>query len=86
MIADFLKTRRHPMRRLMCLAVIVGVAAPSLPKAGHAIGTVEQQAACGGDVIRFCLSAYPNMELLKICMTKNKNNLSPKCRTVLQNG
>ena len=86
MMADFLKTWRRPMLRLMSLAISVGVAGSSLPKAGHAIGTAEQQAACGGDVIRFCLSAYPNMELLKICMTKNKNNLSSKCRAVLQKG
>jgi hypothetical protein len=86
MIANCVKSWRRPALRLISLAIAVGVAATSLPKASYAVGTAEQQAACTGDVMRYCLSAYPNMSLLKTCMTKNWNNLSPKCKSVLEKG
>ena len=86
MTANYAKYGRRAVLRHVSLAIAIGVAATSLPKASYAVGTAEQQLACGGDVMRFCLSAYPNMELLKICMTKNRNNLSPKCRSVLEKG
>jgi hypothetical protein len=86
MIANYVKSRRRAALRFVSLAIAVGVVVTSLPKEGHAVGTAEQQMACGGDVMRFCLSAYPNMDLLRACMVKNKNNLSSKCRAVLDKG
>jgi hypothetical protein len=87
MTANYVISLPRPVLRRVSLAIAIIVAATTLlPKASHAVGTAEQQMACGGDVMRFCLSAYPNMELLKICMTKNKNNLSSKCRAVLEKG
>jgi hypothetical protein len=86
MTANSMKSQRRFIMRLINLAIVIGVATTALPKESHALGTAEQRLACSGDVMRFCLSAYPNMDLLKICMTKNKNNLSSKCRAVLEKG
>ena len=86
MTANYPKLHHRPTLRHVGLAVAVIIATTSLSTASFAVGTAKQQAACSGDVMRFCLSAYPDMERLKVCMTKNRDNLSPRCRSVLENG
>ena len=86
MTANHVECRRRPILRPISFVIAIAIASASFSTASHAVGSSEQQAACGGDVMRFCLSAYPNMERLKECMTKNRNNLSSKCRAVLEKG
>jgi hypothetical protein len=86
MTANQVSYRRRPTLCQVGLTIAILAATTSLSSAGSAVGTAAQEAACGGDVMRFCLSAYPNMSRLKACMIVNWSNLSQGCRTVLQNG
>jgi hypothetical protein len=46
--------------------------------------TAEQRAACAPDVYRLCSSDIPNVEKIIVCMKKEKPNLSPACRAVVE--
>ena len=45
--------------------------------------SAEAQQQCTGDAFRLCSSEIPNIEKITICMRKNKSNLSPGCRAVM---
>ncbi|ACL55497.1 hypothetical protein [Methylobacterium nodulans] len=46
-------------------------------------GTAEQRAACTPDVWRLCASAIPNVGAITSCLRRESANLSPACRTVM---
>jgi hypothetical protein len=46
--------------------------------------TAEQRAACEPDVYRLCSSDIPNVGKIIVCMKKEKPNLSPACRAVVE--
>lgn len=51
-------------------------------------GSSDDQNACRGDVMNFCMSAVgnfanPNVSAITACLRKNMANLSPACRAVM---
>ena len=38
---------------------------------------------CTGDAFRLCASEIPNIPKITACMVRNKSNLSPGCRAVM---
>jgi hypothetical protein len=46
--------------------------------------TAEQRAACAPDVYRLCSSDIPNVGKIIVCMRREKPNLSPACRAVVE--
>ena len=43
----------------------------------------EAQAQCTGDAFRLCSSEIPNIPKITACMIKNRSQLSPGCRSVM---
>ena len=50
-----------------------------LPTAGRAY-TPEEQQACSDDAFRLCSAEIPDVDLVTVCMIRNKSQLSPGCR------
>jgi hypothetical protein len=48
--------------------------------------TDDQQQACMGDAFRVCGSEIPDIERVKMCMSRNKSLLSPGCRAQFRAG
>ncbi|MGY2052092.1 hypothetical protein [Methylobacterium sp. JK268] len=46
-------------------------------------GTAQQRAACTSDAWRLCASAIPNVGAITACLRRESANLSPACRTVM---
>jgi hypothetical protein len=56
----------------------------AFPSASYAfVVTAEQRAACAPDVYRLCSSDIPNVGKIIVCMKREKSNLSPACRAVV---
>lgn len=52
-----------------------------------ALGTPEQRRACTPDVYRLCAGEIPNVRAIIACLQRQKGNLSPACRSAMeQNG
>jgi hypothetical protein len=50
-------------------------------------GTPEQRRACTPDVYRLCAGEIPNVRAITACLQRQKGNLSPACRSAMeQNG
>lgn len=70
--------------RALLLAAILSVWHPAT---GWAVYTEDQQrAACGGDVLRFCLLYLADRERISACMIANRAQLTPTCRAVVDDG
>ena len=65
----------------LMLAFTVSVSVLST-SAGHAFSS-EAREMCTGDAFRLCSSEIPNIPAITACMRKNKSNLSPGCRAVM---
>lgn len=65
----------------LMLAFTVSVSVLST-SAGHAFSS-EAREMCTGDAFRLCASEIPNIPKITACMRKNKSNLSPGCRAVM---
>jgi hypothetical protein len=50
--------------------------------ASHAFSSEARQ-MCTSDAFRLCSSEIPNIPAVTACMRKNKSNLSPGCRAVM---
>jgi hypothetical protein len=48
--------------------------------------TDEERAACEGDAVALCSTAFPDEELLLGCMKTNRTQLTPICRTTFEAG
>src|SRR3954451_3614796 len=48
--------------------------------------TDDQQQACMGDAFRVCGSEIPDIERVRLCMSRNKAQLSPGCRAQFRAG
>jgi hypothetical protein len=44
----------------------------------------EEQAACRSDAIRLCFFSIPGADGLRACLRRNKPNLSPPCRALIE--
>jgi hypothetical protein len=66
------------------LAVLLSLVAAS---SAFALGTPEQRRACTPDVYRLCAGEIPNVKAITACLMRQKGNLSPACRSAMeQNG
>jgi hypothetical protein len=61
-----------------CIAAITTLS----PRASFAFSSEAQQ-MCTGDAFRLCSSEIPNIPAITACMIKNRSQLSPGCRVVL---
>jgi hypothetical protein len=69
--------------RAAVVAAIVG-ATLSFSTPGFANpGSARQQMACMGDVMRLCFASIGNDQAIISCMTRNKDNLSKRCKATL---
>ena len=69
--------------RVVVAATIAG-AMLSYSTASHANpGSSRQQMACMSDVMRLCFSSIGNDQAIISCMTRNKDNLSKRCKATL---
>ena len=46
----------------------------------------EAQQMCTGDALRLCGHEVPNVQRITACMVKQRANLSPGCRAVMERG
>jgi hypothetical protein len=67
------------------LALATAFAASMWSATSHAY-TPEQQQACSGDAFRLCSSDIPDVDRVKVCMIRNKAQLSPECRRFFRSG
>ena len=66
--------------RLSLIAVLV-----STPlSASFAQGTPQQRAACRADVVKYCKGKGEDPGVLLSCLEENKDKISAKCRTVIE--
>ena len=45
--------------------------------------TAEQEQMCTGDAMRLCSSEIPDIPRVRACMVRNKAQVSPGCRAVM---
>ena len=67
------------IRRAIAAALVVTVSSPSLAF----VVTAQQRAACAPDVYRLCADDIPNVAKIIACVRREKANLSPACRAVV---
>ena len=46
--------------------------------------SAQAQSACSSDAFRLCAGDIPSIPKITACIRRNKSNLSPGCRTVLE--
>ena len=61
-------------------AVAMSLSALSTPSFAF---SAEAQQMCTGDAFRLCSSEIPNISRITACMIKQRNSLSPGCKTVM---
>ena len=75
--------RTRPALRHVGIAIAIVIAATSFSTASIAGPTAEQRSACTSDVIRLCLASVGSDSRIIACMTKNKDQLSARCKATL---
>lgn len=69
--------------RIAIVAAVAGsILAASTPSFANP-GSARQQMACMSDVMRLCFSSIGNDQAIISCMTRNKDNLSKRCKSTL---
>ncbi|OKO73817.1 hypothetical protein AC629_36345 [Bradyrhizobium sp. NAS80.1] len=75
----FIMTRYQTIASLFAFAT-TAFALQTLP--GLAFSSEAQQ-MCTGDAMRLCSSEIPDIPRIRACMVRNKANVSPGCRAVM---
>lgn len=78
MTATFTTTLR---KAILALTIATSVAA--LTSTETFAYSAEAQQQCTGDAFRLCSSEIPNIPKITACMFKNRAQLSPGCRAVM---
>ena len=65
----------------LTLALTISAAASS---SSFAYDEAEARQQCTGDAFRLCSSEIPWVSKITACMIKNRKNLSPGCRAVME--
>jgi hypothetical protein len=78
MTAAFTKTLRKAV-----LALTIATALGAMTSTQTFAYSAEAQQQCTGDAFRLCSSEIPNIPKITACMFKNRANLSPGCRAVM---
>jgi hypothetical protein len=86
MIAE-LRLFPKPIKRVKHASVLGILLTLVAASSASALGTPEQRRACTPDVYRLCAGEIPNVRAITACLQRQKSNLSPACRTAMeQNG
>ena len=72
---------RHSSRAALLFAI--AVAAVALAAHPGLAFSSEAQQMCTGDAMRLCGHEVPNVQRITACMVKQRANLSPGCRAVM---
>ena len=72
----------HRTNRIALLFAIA-VAATALSARPNLAFASEAQQMCTGDALRLCGHEVPNVQRITACMVKQRANLSPGCRAVM---
>ena len=78
MTATFTKSLR---KAVLALTIAASVAAMTSTQSFAYSAEAQQQ--CTGDAFRLCSSEIPNVSKITACMFKNRSQLSPGCRAVM---
>ena len=70
----------HRTSRIALLVAVVAAALPVTP--GPAFSSEAQQ-MCTGDALRLCGHEVPNVQRITACMVRNRAQVSPGCRAVM---
>nr|GAJ33202.1 hypothetical protein BDOA9_0123970 [Bradyrhizobium sp. DOA9] len=84
--AHALRELRDPsfMTRHQTIASLFAVAATFALQTSPALAfTQEAQQMCSGDAMRLCSSEIPDIPRITACMVRNKAQVSPGCRAVM---
>jgi hypothetical protein len=65
------------------IALLFAVAATALSAHQSPAFSSEAQQMCTGDAMRLCGHEIPNVQRITACMVKQRANLSPGCRAVM---
>jgi hypothetical protein len=65
------------------IALLFAVAAPAIFVTPNLAFSSEAQQMCTGDAMRLCGHEVPNVQRITACMVKQRANLSPGCRAVM---
>lgn len=68
--------------------LLAGLTAFSLPALAQSAGLTPakrdaMERACGGDVVTLCANTPQDDTLMSQCLSKNRDKLSPECRTAM---
>jgi len=78
-LRDFSRLRDLALRPALAVALFTVYSSP-----GSAFTvTAQQRAACEPDVYRLCADDIPNVSKIIACVRREKANLSPACREVV---
>jgi hypothetical protein len=82
-----LRLFEKPIKRVKQASVLGIFLTLVAASSASALGTPEQRRACTPDVYRLCAGEIPNVRAITACLQRQKGNLSPACRTAMeQNG
>ena len=73
--------RRQAFRGAIVGALLLGASHAAWAQQIHV--TEEQRTACTPDVFRLCSAAVPDVQRIIACMRRERSQLSPACRSVL---
>ena len=68
--------------RLLLLSAVALAAAALSASPGLAFSSEAQQ-MCTGDAMRLCGHEVPNVQRITACMARNRSQVSPGCRAVM---
>ncbi|MEH2543455.1 hypothetical protein V1283_000100 [Bradyrhizobium sp. AZCC 2262] len=74
-------TFHHTSR--IALLFAIGVAATALSARPDPAFSSEAQQMCTGDALRLCGHEVPNVQRITACMVRNRAQVSPGCRAVM---
>ena len=69
--------------RTIKIAALFAIAAAATALSANPSLSSEAQQMCTGDAMRLCGHEVPNVQRITACMVKNKAQLSPGCRAVM---
>jgi hypothetical protein len=69
--------------RIALAAAVIGATLAGSTASFANPGSSQQQTACMSDVIRLCFTSIGSDQAIISCMTRNKDNLSKRCKATL---
>ena len=68
------------------IALLFAIACAATALSARPTLASEAQQMCTGDAMRLCGHEVPNVQRITACMVKQRANLSPGCRAVMERG